>query len=127
MEHPTSSPTDRPTHLIVFDFDWSLVNENSDTYVVHALDPSGAIWAAAEKRLAQDMQWTALIGITEGSLDADQSKGLTKACGRGSFVCCHIDASTSCDIGHIDAAIFSGLSEEYFLWIASPRDVQNGL
>ena len=70
MEHPTSSPTDRPTHLIVFDFDWSLVNENSDTYVVHALDPSGAIWAAAEKRLAQGMQWTALMDWVAGELHA---------------------------------------------------------
>ena len=66
----TSSPTHRPTHLIVFDFDWSLVNENSDTYVVHALDPSGTIWATAEKRLTQGMQWTALMDWMAGELHA---------------------------------------------------------
>jgi len=66
MERPTPSATVR--HLIVFDFDWSLVNENSDTYVVHALDPGGAIWAAAKERLANGMQWTALMDWVAGEL-----------------------------------------------------------
>mmetsp|Transcript_5796 Transcript_5796/g.7319 ORF Transcript_5796/g.7319 Transcript_5796/m.7319 type:complete len:80 (-) Transcript_5796:1166-1405(-) len=26
--------------LLIFDFDWSLVNENSDTYIFKVLDPS---------------------------------------------------------------------------------------
>ena len=29
-----------PKHLVVCDFDWSLVNENSDTYVLDVLDSS---------------------------------------------------------------------------------------
>ena len=66
MDRPTPSATVR--HLIVFDFDWSLVNENSDTYVVHALDPGGAIWAAAKERLANGMQWTALMDWVAGEL-----------------------------------------------------------
>ena len=49
--------------LVVWDFDWSLVNENSDTWVIERLDSSGSIWAAAEAKLRQnEMGWTELMG-----------------------------------------------------------------
>ena len=66
MERPVSSAP----FLAVFDFDWSLINENSDEYIVHALDPSGAIWEEAKKKLAGGAQWTTLMDWVAGELHA---------------------------------------------------------
>ena len=57
-----------PAPLVVWDFDWSLVNENSDTFVVEKLDDSGAIWAAAERKHQNGMQWTELMHWVVGAL-----------------------------------------------------------
>jgi len=54
--------------LVVWDFDWSLVNENSDTYVIERLDPSGRIWADAEKKLRRGTEWTPLMDWALGQL-----------------------------------------------------------
>uniref|UniRef100_A0A7S4BEG8 Uncharacterized protein n=1 Tax=Chrysotila carterae TaxID=13221 RepID=A0A7S4BEG8_CHRCT len=64
-----------PPTLVVWDFDWSLVNENSDTFVIHQLDPSGKIWAEARKlRKEQGVQWTQLMDWAVGALqDAGHS------------------------------------------------------
>jgi pyridoxal phosphate phosphatase PHOSPHO2 len=58
------------TALVVWDFDWSLINENSDTYVVHQLDPSGRIWNAAERKLRGGIGWTELMDWAVGELHA---------------------------------------------------------
>ena len=42
--------------LFVYDFDWSLINENSDTYVVEAL--GGAAAREHMRALGRDMPWT---------------------------------------------------------------------
>lgn len=66
-----SLTTDRsPRLLVVWDFDWSLINENSDTYVIERLDPSGEIWRAAEKKMTEGMEWTALMNWAAGQLHA---------------------------------------------------------
>ena len=35
--------------LVVFDFDWSLINENSDTFIFESLDASNALLKAIRK------------------------------------------------------------------------------
>uniref|UniRef100_A0A6V2LPJ4 Uncharacterized protein n=1 Tax=Emiliania huxleyi TaxID=2903 RepID=A0A6V2LPJ4_EMIHU len=65
-----SSSAYSPPPLVVWDFDWSLVNENSDTFIVKALDPTGSILAAAERKLSEGMQWTALMDWVAGQLSA---------------------------------------------------------
>ena len=58
--------------LIVWDFDWSLVNENSDTWVIEQLDPSGRVWNEVEAKLrAGEMQWTQLMDWALGELHKD--------------------------------------------------------
>ena len=54
--------------LIVWDFDFSLINENSDTFVIRQLDPSGALWDRAEKKLHNGTQWTKLMNWSAGEL-----------------------------------------------------------
>jgi pyridoxal phosphate phosphatase PHOSPHO2 len=63
-----------PSHLVIFDFDWSLINENSDTWVIHQLDPSGAIWQQLLERLKGGEGWTQLMDWSAGQLhDAGHS------------------------------------------------------
>ena len=61
----TQENEDAPA-LVVFDFDWSLINENSDTFVIHQLDPSGRLWAKALKCSAAGMPWTELMDWCAG-------------------------------------------------------------
>jgi 2,3-diketo-5-methylthio-1-phosphopentane phosphatase len=56
--------------LVVWDFDWSMINENSDTYIIQELDPSGAVWEAARQKHAEDMEWTLLMDWCVGELHA---------------------------------------------------------
>ena len=65
----TSAVTPPPL-LVVWDFDWSLINENSDTWVVEQLDPSRTIWRAAERKLREGMQWTTLMDWCAGEMHA---------------------------------------------------------
>ena len=68
-EAESSNAADAPP-LVVWDFDWSLINENSDTYVIERLDPSGGIWRDAEKRLRRGADWTGLMDWAAGELHA---------------------------------------------------------
>ena len=54
--------------LVVWDFDFSLINENSDTYVIRQLDPTGLLWAEADKKLHDGMGWTQLMDWAVGEL-----------------------------------------------------------
>lgn len=54
--------------LVVWDFDFSLINENSDTYVIRQLDPTGGLWAKAENKLHNGTQWTKLMDWAVGEL-----------------------------------------------------------
>ena len=57
--------------LVVWDFDWSLINENSDTYVVEQLDKSNKIWNEAEKKFSAGLGWTQLMDWCAGALHAE--------------------------------------------------------
>ena len=56
--------------LVVWDFDWSLIDENSDTFVLEQLDDRGCIWKAAEKRLSSGMGWLELMDWCLGEVHA---------------------------------------------------------
>ena len=58
----------KPDVLVVWDFDYSLIDENSDTFVVEKLDASGDIWREAERKLRRGTQWTALMDWCAGEL-----------------------------------------------------------
>ena len=49
--------------LVVFDFDWSFVNENTDTYVIEKLTPD--LHAAMNSR---SLPWTQLMDAVSQSL-----------------------------------------------------------
>uniref|UniRef100_K3WZN6 Uncharacterized protein n=1 Tax=Globisporangium ultimum (strain ATCC 200006 / CBS 805.95 / DAOM BR144) TaxID=431595 RepID=K3WZN6_GLOUD len=50
-----------PSVLVVFDYDWSLVNENSDTFVFRQLHPALLETLAERYRLLQPPSWTKLM------------------------------------------------------------------
>ena len=55
--------------LLVWDFDWSLIDENSDTYVIERLDQAGLTWQAAQTLMANGkMGWTELMDWCLGKL-----------------------------------------------------------
>ena len=58
--------------LVVWDFDWSLVNENTDTFVVQQLDPSGDVWRRGKQKMQQGVGWTELMDWALGELRYDQ-------------------------------------------------------
>lgn len=64
---PVSSSTSRPRVLVVWDFDWSLVNENSDTWVVRQL---GEELMSEFRRLQNEesLGWTQLMNQQMRSL-----------------------------------------------------------
>lgn len=62
---PTASSSP-PRALVVFDFDWSLINENSDTYVIERLDPG--LMAQALALEEGGMAWTELMDWAVGAL-----------------------------------------------------------
>ena len=113
------APISSPTHLVVFDFDWSLINENSDEYVVHALDPGGGIWAAAEKKLAEGMQWTALMDWVAqelhaaGHTAADMQAALARVPMLPSVLC----AVSIARAAGADMRILSDANTLYIRWI----------
>ena len=55
--------------LVVWDFDWSLVNENSDTFVIDQLEPTGTLWRACERKLGS-FGWTQVMDYALGELFA---------------------------------------------------------
>ena len=59
--------------LVVFDFDWSLINENSDTYVIEQLTPD--LVHELERRQTKD-NWTSLMDYMIGRMMND--KGITR-------------------------------------------------
>ena len=57
--------------MVVWDFDWSLVNENSDTYVIQQLDGAGKVIAGVKQRMCQPGgQWTQTMEWAVGELHA---------------------------------------------------------
>ena len=54
--------------LLVWDFDWSLINENTDTFVVQQLDPSGDVWRRGKQKMQQGVGWTELMDWAVGVL-----------------------------------------------------------
>ena len=48
--------------LIVFDFDWSFVNENTDTYIIEQLTPK--LVPLVRKLRKEGCQWTRLMHDT---------------------------------------------------------------
>lgn len=56
--------------LVVWDFDWSLINENSDTFVIEQLDPSQRIMKIVETK-ARKMGWTQLMDLAVAELHRD--------------------------------------------------------
>ena len=59
--------------LLVWDFDWSLINENTDTFVVQQLDPSGDVWRRGKQKMQQGVGWTELMDWALGELRYDHS------------------------------------------------------
>ena len=58
--------------LVVWDFDWSLINENSDTWVIEQLDFSGRVWAEGEAKFRRkELDWTSLMDWALGELHAN--------------------------------------------------------
>lgn len=53
---------------MVWDFDWSLVNQNSDTFIIHEMDGTGEIWPEGQRRMADGEGWTALMDWAAGEL-----------------------------------------------------------
>jgi len=60
------------TQLIVFDFDWSLVDQDTDRYVFEVLDP---VLRRKMEDLESRMQWTDVVALCLKELHA---KGFTK-------------------------------------------------
>ena len=58
--------------LLVWDFDWSLINENTDTFVVQQLDPSGDVWRRGKQKMQQGVGWTELMDWALGELCYDR-------------------------------------------------------
>ena len=59
--------------LLVWDFDWSLINENTDTFVVQQLDPSGDVWRRGKQKMQQGVGWTELMDWALGELRYDRA------------------------------------------------------
>lgn len=58
--------------LVVWDFDWSLINANSDTAIISVIDPSGKTRERMEKEYdAGDLGWTEMIDWVLGVLHAE--------------------------------------------------------
>lgn len=58
--------------LVVWDFDWSLINANSDTAIIPVLDPSGDTRERMEAQYeADELDWTELIDWVLGVLHAE--------------------------------------------------------
>ena len=65
--------------LVVFDFDWSLINENSDTFIFECLDMSGELLREIDAFMKQPgASWTTCMDIYVGKLMSG-SYGVTKA------------------------------------------------
>ena len=65
--------------LVVFDFDWSLINENSDTFIFECLDMSGELLREVKAFMQQPgASWTTCMDTYVGKLMSG-SYGVTKA------------------------------------------------
>jgi len=60
--------------IVVFDFDWSLINENSDTFVIRELSRDGRAWNALNDN-PDDLPWTALMDSCLGKLKEEGDAG----------------------------------------------------
>lgn len=62
--------------LVIFDFDWSLVNENSDLWIFDQLSPQLRGEVGLLKRNEYCGQWTQLMDYLVGKLMSEQNVGL---------------------------------------------------
>ena len=108
-----------PAFLVVFDFDWSLINENSDTFVVGVLDPAGKIWAAAEKKHDEGVQWTALMDWVVSELHAvgHTAADMEAALGRVPVLSTVLSAVTLAQERGAELRILSDANTLYIRWI----------
>ena len=74
MKRDRSEPPRERTplkNLVVWDFDWSLVNENSDTYLIERLDSSSRRIMKMVDQRESSMGWTELMDAAVGELHAE--------------------------------------------------------
>ncbi|DBA97088.1 TPA: putative phosphatase phospho1 [Trebouxia sp. C0004] len=69
---PAALPLGRtsPSVLLVLDFDWSMIEENSDTFVVHELGG----WDSFQRLQAQGLPWTELMDAAMVAVHSQQSR-----------------------------------------------------
>ena len=102
----------RVTTLVVWDFDWSLLNENSDTYVIAQLAPR----LRDEMRVLQATpefgrgRWTALMDHVLGRLARE--RGVTPAAIAACVAAAPLDAATAAAVRRAGA---SGRAEQRIL------------
>ena len=109
----------RPPTLVVYDFDWSLINENSDTLVIHQLDPSGALWERALERLQAGEQWTQLMDWCASEMHAagHSLADLEQALGRAPALKGVLAAVELAREHGAELRILSDANEAYIRWI----------
>ncbi|EQC37059.1 hypothetical protein SDRG_05286 [Saprolegnia diclina VS20] len=66
--------------LVVFDYDWSLINDNSDTFVFKELQP--ALLDNLKQLTASGVQWTDAVDQTLGQLTSTTREQLIEAIAR---------------------------------------------
>ncbi|KDO31533.1 hypothetical protein SPRG_03461 [Saprolegnia parasitica CBS 223.65] len=66
--------------LVVFDYDWSLINDNSDTFVFKELQP--ALLDHLKQLTASGVQWTDAVDQTLGQLTSTTREELIEAIAR---------------------------------------------
>ena len=105
--------------LVVFDFDWSLINENSDTYVVEQLDPSGVIIEKLEKQVTGGMPWTECMDWVAGQLHAagHDATAFAAALARVPVLRGALEAVALAREHGADLRILSDANELYIRWI----------
>jgi pyridoxal phosphate phosphatase PHOSPHO2 len=52
--------------IVIFDFDWSFIDENTDTYVIEKLAPE--LYKGEFESLRKDTQWTILMDLMVGNM-----------------------------------------------------------
>ena len=115
-----------PPLLLVWDFDWSLINENSDTYVLK-LDASGALRSAIEQRLDDGAEWTPLMDWLLGELHAlgVRPAALTEALGEIPVLAGALDAVECASSLGVEQRILSDANSVYISEILAARGISD--
>ena len=105
--------------LVVWDFDWSLINENSDTFVVEQLDPSGRIMATLEKQSMSGMPWTECMDWVAGQLHTagHDAKAFAAALARVPVLSGALSAVALAREHGAELRILSDANDLYIRWI----------